>query len=136
MLVNSWGGQAGHGYYGVCYDRLWLLWPREADRTRAGSPLSQREASMDEPACEPSQVLAGLRPCPWWIGYCRSEVAALRVPCLTKACIFMIVHLTVITLGLAQWQLWRLRKIWLPVGALMPRSSTLLFQVPCQHLQG
>lgn len=91
---------------------------------------------MDELACEPSQVLVGLRPCPWWTGYCRSEAAALRVPCLTKACIFMIVHLTVITLGLAQWQLRGVSKIWLPVVALMPRSSTLPFQVPCQHLPG
>lgn len=68
---------------------------------------------MDELACGPSQVLAGLRPCPWWTGYCRSEVAALRVPYLTEACIFTIVHLIVITSDFAQWQLWRLRKIWL-----------------------
>lgn len=66
---------------------------------RAGLELgllaSQREVSVDELACEPSpQVLAGLRPCPWWMGYCRSEVAALRVPCPTKACIFMTAHLT------------------------------------------
>lgn len=98
VLVSSRVGQAGHGYYSVCYDSLWLLWPREEDSLRAGSPsLSQREVSMDELACGPSQVPAGLRPCPWWTGYCRSEVAALGVPCLTKACIFMIVHLIVIT---------------------------------------
>lgn len=123
MLVNSWVGQAGHSYYSVCYDRLWLLWPREEDRPRAGFPsFSQREVSKDEFACEPSQVLAELRPCPWWMGYCRSEVVALRVPCLTKVCTFMKVHPTVITSDFAQW---RVRTIWLPVGAPLPRSSTL-----------
>lgn len=82
VLVNSWGGQAGHGYYSVCYDRLWLLWPREEDRPRAGSSsLSQREVSMDELACEPSQVLAGPRPCPWdWLLQIRGSCSRGTLP--------------------------------------------------------
>lgn len=42
----------------------------------------------------------------------------------------------VITSDLAQWQLWKVRKIWLRVGSSLPRLSTLPLQVPCQRLLG
>lgn len=64
VLVSVAGeGQARYGYY-MSAHRSSFLWPREEDRTRAGSPsFSQREVSIDGLACEPFQVPAGLRPC-------------------------------------------------------------------------
>lgn len=78
----------------VSADRPRFLRPREEDRPGAGSPsLSQRQVSIDGLACEPSQVLAGLRPCPWWDGTTADQRQLLsRYPCpviMTKACIFM-----------------------------------------------
>lgn len=91
---------------------------------------------MDELACGPFPGSCWAQALSMVDGLLQIRGSCSQAPCLTKACIFTIVHLIVITSDFAQWQLWRLRKIWLPVGVPLPRSSTCLSRCPANVFQG